>query len=66
MIAPGRHQIVVKIDWCSSSIQSVEVSEDDTSSMTVVGAVHHGWLYKIFLCLIFLEFVYLGLMDRDF
>ena len=65
-IAPGRHQIAVKIDWCSSPVQDITLSEEQTIDITVEGAVHHGWLYKIFLCFIFLEFVYMGLMDKDF
>ena len=65
-IAPGRHQIAVKIDWCSSPVQDITLSEEQTIDITVEGAVHHGWLYKILLCFIFLEFVYMGIIDKDF
>ena len=65
-IAPGRHQIAVKIDWCSSPNIDFELSDNQTISMNVEGILHHGWLYKIFLCFIFLEFVYMGIMDKDF
>jgi hypothetical protein len=62
----GQHQMVVKIDWCSSQIFNVDLADGETQNIQVEGAVHKGWWYKIFISLIFVEFIYIGITNTDF
>ena len=65
-VPSGQHQMVVKIDWCSSPIFNVDLADGETQNIQVEGTVHKGWWYKIFFSLIFLEIIYVAITDTDF
>ena len=65
-VLPGHHQLVVKIDWCSSPVFNIDLAEGETKKILVDGALHQGWWYKIFFALIFVEFIYVVIANNDF
>lgn len=65
-VVPKRYRMVVKLDWCSSPIISFNLAEGETKCIQVEGILHKGLWYKICLCFIFLEFIYVAVRETDF
>lgn len=52
-LAPGQHQVICKIDWCSSREYSIDIREGETVYLQVGSAMKYYWHLAIPL-LIFL------------
>ena len=48
-VAPGNHNVYVKMDWCRSPVQTVHVSEPVVEFyVTVVSDIGDGTIYRIY------------------
>lgn len=48
-LEPGKHQVQLKIDWCSSPEMEFDFSDDKTRTIEVSGYKLMRWIYPIFL-----------------
>ncbi len=63
-IAPGTHEIIIKVDWCSSNTITFVVKEGETLSFSC-GSSLRG--IKVFLAIVYITFLrnkYLWLKQR--
>ena len=42
-LTPGQHQVICKIDWCSSREYSVDIKEGETTYLQVGSAMKYYW-----------------------
>ena len=65
-ISPGNHNMVIKIDWCSSPIFTFDIADGETINLQVEGEMHKGWLFKILCFIVLVEVIYVGVSDSEF
>lgn len=56
-IAPGRHTLYSKIDWCSSPEISFEISDSETKIFKVGGFKNGNWIMPLALGILLLSYV---------
>ena len=61
----GQHTVTAKIDWCSSPDISIDMSANETKSLTVRAFKYVNWFVAIWF-VVFLLFVILLLRTREF
>lgn len=63
IVAPGRHTVYAKIDWCRSNILSIDIGNQD--KYVEVGASATGYkILIIYLYITFLKNTYLWLKEK--
>ncbi len=53
-VTAGKHEVVCKIDWCSSPTISMEVPEGEVKTLKVGGFKHGNWILTFSFITIFL------------
>jgi|ERR1039458_2379285 hypothetical protein len=57
-VSSGHHLILTKIDWCSSPLLSIDITENEEKIVKVGGFKHGSWLMPTTLIIIILSYFF--------
>jgi hypothetical protein len=64
-IEPGKHKLILKIDWCSSPEVDIEISEEKSTMMETSGYKLGNWVTLIMALLFGAFFTIKIFLDKD-
>ena len=56
-LAPGKHQLIAKIDWCQSQVLEFEIQKDQTKTIELAGFKYGNLIIPLFAVIFLSHFV---------
>ncbi|HAN18922.1 MAG: hypothetical protein A2X13_12000 [Bacteroidetes bacterium GWC2_33_15] len=56
-LEPGKHEIVLKVDWCSSPVLETELKEEKSKTIEIRGFKANRWLMPVLYIVVIIYFI---------